>query len=63
MTAPRRDARGMVTDRMRNERKEQFPACGSVLKEIEADAATDWLLLGDTNGCDIDKDCNPIACF
>jgi len=38
-------------------------ACGSVLKEIEADAATDWLLLGDTNGCDIDKDCNPIACF
>ena len=33
-----------------------------VLKEIEEDSTSDWLLLVDTNGCDIDKTCNWIAC-
>lgn len=37
--------------------------CRWVLKEIEEDSASDWVLLADSNGCDIDKDRNSIACF
>ncbi len=46
-----------------SERKRRKRRMSSVLKETEHDAAGDWFLLGDTNGCDIDKDRNLIACF